>query len=76
MSTIWEFHHIENKHILYCEKDCMKCESLGEHTKNIIDLEKKNATINKIRTKITSRCKSTLHLRGKNLKKLAKSNDY
>ena len=50
----------------------MKCESLGEHTKNIIDLEKKNATINKIRTKITSRCKSILHLQGKILKSLLK----
>ena len=22
--TIWEFHHIENKHTLYRGKDCMK----------------------------------------------------
>ena len=43
MSTIWGFDHIENKHTLYCGKDCMKklCDSLKEHTKNIILLEKK-----------------------------------
>ena len=43
MSAIWAFDHIENKHTLYCGKDCMKkfCESLREHTKNIIDFEKK-----------------------------------
>ena len=42
MSTIWAFDHIENKHILYREKDCMKkfFESLREHAKNIIDFEK------------------------------------
>ena len=30
MSTIWVFDNIENKHTLYCGKDCMKkfCESL------------------------------------------------
>ena len=43
MSAIWAFDHIENKHTLYCGKDCMKkfCESLREHAKNIIDFEKK-----------------------------------
>ena len=43
MSTIWAFDHIENKYTLYRKKDCMKkfCESLREHTKNIIDFEKK-----------------------------------
>ena len=44
MSTIWAFHHIENKHDLYRGKDFMKkfCTSLREHTKNIIiDFEKK-----------------------------------
>ena len=41
MSTIWAFDHIENKHTLYREKDCMKkfFESLREHAKNIIDFE-------------------------------------
>ena len=43
MSTIWGFDHIENKHTLCCGKDCIKkfCTSLREHTKNIIDFEKK-----------------------------------
>ena len=43
MSTIWKFDHIENKHTLYREKNCMKkfCTSLREHTKNIIDLKRK-----------------------------------
>ena len=46
------------------------CESLRKQTKNIIDFEKKkNATIDKIRTKITSRCKKLLHFWKKNLKK-------
>ena len=41
MSQIWAFDHIENKHTLYCRKDCMKkfCEPLRGHTKNIIDFE-------------------------------------
>ena len=48
-----------------------KCsESLREHTKNIIDLDKKKkVTANKTRTKITLACKSVLHLWEKNLKK-------
>ena len=43
MSAIWGFDQIENKHTLYCGKDCMKkfCESLREHAKIIIDFEKK-----------------------------------
>ena len=42
MSTIWAFDHIENKHTLYCGKDCMKkfC-TFREHAKNIIGFEKK-----------------------------------
>ena len=42
MSIIRAFGHIENKHTLYRGKDCMKkfCESLREHSKNIIDFEK------------------------------------
>ena len=67
MSTSWVFNHIENKHTLYGEKDCMKkfYESLREHANNIIDLKKidlKNVNVNKRRIKITSRCKSMLHL--------------
>ena len=79
MSTIWEFDHIENKHILYRRKDCMKefYESLRKLVKNIIDFEKKkNATVNKRRTKITSRCRSMLHLWEKIIKKLSKSIHY
>ena len=39
------------------------CESLREHAKNISDFEKKkNVTVNKRRTKITSRCKTMLFL--------------
>ena len=63
MSTIWEFDHIESKYTLYCGKDCMEkfWESLREHAKNITDLKiKKNITVNKRKTKITSRCKKIL----------------
>ena len=40
MLTICAFDHIENKHILYRRKDCMKnvCESLRERVKNIIEI--------------------------------------
>ena len=43
ISTIWGFDHIEDKHTLYCGKDCMKklCTSLKEHEKSIIDFEQK-----------------------------------
>ena len=43
MSKIYGFHHIENKHTLYREKDCLKkiCDHLREHAKNIIAFEKK-----------------------------------
>ena len=43
MSIAWAFHHIESKHALYLGKYCMQkfCESLREHTKNIINFEKK-----------------------------------
>ena len=73
MSTIWEFNRIENKHALYRGQDCMKkiCESLREHGKNIINFEKKkNITVNKRRTKITSRRKSILYLWKENVKKV------
>ena len=53
------------------------CESLREHAKNTIDFEtEKKFTVNKRRTKITSRSKSMLHLWKKNLKKLSKSIIY
>ena len=43
MLTIWGCDNIENKHTLYCGKDCRKtfCTSLREHGKNLIDFEKK-----------------------------------
>ena len=39
MSRIWTFDHIANKHTSYRGEDCMKkfCESLREHSKNVID---------------------------------------
>ena len=49
------FDHIENRHILYRGKDCMKtfCTPLRKHAKNIIDFEKKkNVTVNKRTVKI------------------------
>ena len=80
MSTIWGFDHIEDKHTLHHGKDCMKkfCTSLREHAKNIIDFEKKkNDSVNKRRTKITSTCKSMLYLWKKNAKKsLLKIKNY
>ena len=73
MSTIWAFGHIENKHTLYHGNDRLKnfYESLREHSKNVIDIEKKkqNVTVNKRRTKIKSKCKKLLHLWKWNLKK-------
>ena len=38
VSTIWGFDYVESKHTLYHGKDCMKkfCNSLKEHTKNIL----------------------------------------
>ena len=43
MSTIWAFHHIENKHNLYHRENYMIkfCEFLRKHPKNIVDFEKK-----------------------------------
>ena len=43
MLTIWAFDHIENKHALYCGKECMKsvCKSLREHAKNELILKRK-----------------------------------
>ena len=43
MSTISSFRSTENKHDVYRSKDCMKkvCESLREHTMNIINFKKK-----------------------------------
>ena len=49
------------------------CDFLRKHIKYIIGFEKKkNAAINKKRTKLISRCKSMLYLWKKNLKSLRK----
>ena len=72
MSVIWKFDRIENKHTLYRRNNCMRnfCESLREYTKNITNFEKnKNVTVQKRKTKITSRWKSMFYLWKKNLKK-------
>ena len=73
MPKIWAFDHIEKKHTLYCGKDCIRkfCTSLREHANNAIDFEKKkNVTVNKKRTKITSGWKSMLYLQKENIKNL------
>ena len=73
MSKIWAFDHIEKKHTLYCGKDCIRkfSTSLREHSNNAIDFEKKkNVTVNKKRTKITSGWKSMLYLQKENIKNL------
>ena len=65
MFTIWAFHQIENKHSLYCQKDCIKnfCESLREHSKHITNFEKNNMLpLTKRGTKTTSRCNRMLNL--------------
>ena len=43
MSIIWAFDILENKHILYHGKKCMKefCNPLREHAANVINFEKK-----------------------------------
>ena len=64
-SIIWAFNHIENKHSLCHDEDCMKifCRCLREHAKNVINFEKKKMLLlTKKRVKITTGCKSMLHL--------------
>ena len=43
MSTIWAFHHLDNKYNLYHGENYMIkfCEFLREHAQNIVDFEKK-----------------------------------
>ena len=43
MSTVWEFDHIENKHILYCRKENKKAFNSRprEHARKILNFEKK-----------------------------------
>ena len=79
MSTSWVFNHIENKHTLYGEKDCMKkfYESLREHANNIIDLKKKkNVNVNKRRIKLHQDAKVCYICRRQILKNLPKSKNY
>ena len=56
MSKIYGFHHIENKHTLYREKDCLKkiCDHLREHAKNIIAFEKKKKMLPLTREELMS----------------------
>ena len=79
MSTIWAFDHIENKHTLYHGKDCMEkfCEYLREHTKNIIDFEKKKMLLlTKEELKSHQDAKVCYICRKRILKKLSKSINY
>ena len=79
MPTIWAFYHIENKHNLYREKDCMKrfCESLREHAKNVINFEKKKmlpSTKEELKSDLDAKVS---YICGKRiLKKLSKSMNY
>ena len=70
MAKIQVFDLIESKHTLYRRNDSIKkvCESLREHTKNIIYFEKKKKVIiDKGTNKMKSKCKKLLHLWKKNL---------
>ena len=65
MSAIWVFDHIENKHTLCREEDCMK-----RFEKNFENLEKKKMLpLIKKRAKITPRCDRMLHFWKRILKK-------
>ena len=72
MSTIWSFDHMETKHTLYREKDCIKrlYKNFKRTARNIIDFEKKMLLLTKVELKVTLRCKSMLYLWKKNLKKI------
>ena len=78
LSTILPFDHIENKHTLYQEEDCMKkfCESLREDVKYIIDFEKKNMPPSTKKEIKTHQDAKVCYICGKKiLKKLTKSKD-
>ena len=64
MSSIWAFDHIENKHSLYHRKDYEKVLQIFKRSckKYYWFWKEENVTINKRRTKITSRCDRILHL--------------
>ena len=79
LPTISAFNHIENKHSLYCRKDCVKmlCESLRENAKNMIDFKKKkNNTVNKKTTETTPRCSKCYICRKKFTKRIAKDKNH
>ena len=78
MSTIWTFDHIENKHILYWEKDCIKnfCESLRGHAKNIIGFEKKLLPLTKEELKSHQDAKLCCICGKRILKKLSENINY
>ena len=69
MSTTWRFDHIEDKHTLYRGKDCIKkfFSSLTEHSKNIIDFEKRKILLTK---ELKSHQDAKVYLWKKNLKKV------
>ena len=65
ISKIRGFDQMENKHTLYCGKDCMKnfCTSLRQQIKNMIDFEKtKMLPLAKEKLKSHQDIKSMLHL--------------
>ena len=78
MSTMWAFDHIENKHTLYCGKDCIKkfCTSLREYATYIIDFEKKMLALTKEELKSYQDAKVCYICRKRILKKLSKSINY
>ena len=78
-STIWGFDHIEDKHTLYHEKNCMEkfCTSLREHTKNKIDSEKrKMLSLTKEELKLHQDTKLCYICGKRILKKLSKIINY
>ena len=79
MSTTWAFNNIENKHTLYRREDCMKkfYESVREHSKNIIDFEKKKMiSLTEEELKSNENGKVCYICRKRILKKLNKSKNY
>ena len=71
ISTIWAFDHIENKHTLYHRNDCEFV-----NFKRTRKGKENNVTVNKSKTKMTTRCKSMLHLLKKIFNKLSKGTYY
>ena len=78
MSTIWGFDRLQNKHTLYCGKDCMKnfCDSLREHAKNIIAFEEKMLPLAKEELKSYQEAKLCYICRKGILEKLTEDKNY